>query len=138
MELDNDTLKHCIFSLLTGLEIQNIDLFMERLSPVNCIKLGRAHAQAVRGKIVGRETRKITERQWEDLSNILVVATREFNEKEHWRRYTPSGWRRMSDEVLMTILDRIGAEKQTTLDDAPIGLKIDKEQLINDIKDDGV
>ena len=120
MELDNDTLKHCIFSLLTGLEVQNIDLFMERLSPTNCLKFGRAHAQAVRGKIVGREKRKITERQWEDLSNILVVTTREFNEKEHWQRYTPSGWRRMSDEVLMTIFDRIGAERQTDLEDAPI------------------
>ena len=52
MKLDNDTLKHCIFSLLTGLEIQDVDLFMERLSPANCLKLGRAYAQASRGKVV--------------------------------------------------------------------------------------
>lgn len=51
MKLDNDTLKHCIFSLLTGLGIQEIDLFMDRLSPVNCLKLGRAYAQASRGKV---------------------------------------------------------------------------------------
>lgn len=52
MKLDNDTLKHCIFSLLTGLKIQDVDLFMERLSPANCLKLGRAYAQASRGKVV--------------------------------------------------------------------------------------
>ena len=52
MKLDNDTLKHCIFSLLTGLEIQDVDLFVERLSPANCLKLGRAYAQASSRKVV--------------------------------------------------------------------------------------
>ena len=51
MELDNATLKHCIFSLLTGLEIQHIDEFMERLTPANCLKLGIAYAHAVRERI---------------------------------------------------------------------------------------
>jgi hypothetical protein len=53
---DTDTLKHCIFSLLTGLEIQNIDSFMERLTPANCLKLGRAYRQAVRDRLAGEFT----------------------------------------------------------------------------------
>jgi len=56
MELDNDTLKHCIFSLLTGLGINNVDAFMQRLSPTNCLKLGRAYAQAARDKTVTNTT----------------------------------------------------------------------------------
>ena len=51
MELDNDTLKKCIFNLLTGLEIQDIDSFMKRLTPDNCLKLGQFYMQGVKEKI---------------------------------------------------------------------------------------
>ena len=68
MKLDNDTLKHCIFSLLTGLEIQDVDLFMERLSPANCLKLGRAYAQASRGKVVNMAQEDIIHKMLEILS----------------------------------------------------------------------
>lgn len=69
MKLDNDTLKHCIFSLLTGLEIQEIDLFMKRLSPANCLKLGRAYAQAARGKTVSLYQEAMGKKMKEDEIN---------------------------------------------------------------------
>lgn len=42
---------HCIRNLLEGLDIQEIDRFMERLTPENCSKLGKAYSTAVKEKI---------------------------------------------------------------------------------------
>lgn len=41
----------CIRNLLIGLDIQEIDRFMERLNPENCLKLGKAYSTAVKEKI---------------------------------------------------------------------------------------
>ena len=37
----------CLRALLTGLEIENIEKFMSRLSVENCIKLGAAYVTSV-------------------------------------------------------------------------------------------
>lgn len=42
---------HCIRNLLKGLDIQEIDRFMERLNPENCLKLGIVYSTAVKEKI---------------------------------------------------------------------------------------
>ena len=42
---------HCIRNLLEGLDIQEIDRFMVRLTPENCSKLGKAYSTAVKEKI---------------------------------------------------------------------------------------
>jgi hypothetical protein len=41
----------CIRSLLIGLEIQQIDLFMSKLTPENCYKLGMTYNLAVKQKL---------------------------------------------------------------------------------------
>jgi len=44
-------LSDCIRELLIGLEMQHIDTFMKKLSPINCRKLGEAYSAAVREKL---------------------------------------------------------------------------------------
>jgi hypothetical protein len=41
----------CIRNLFIGLRIQEIDKFMERLTPENCFKLGITYSLAVKEKI---------------------------------------------------------------------------------------
>jgi hypothetical protein len=41
----------CITNILIGLEIQQIEKFMERLTPQNCLKLGTAYSNAVRERL---------------------------------------------------------------------------------------
>jgi hypothetical protein len=41
----------CITSLLIGLEIEQIEKFMERLTPKNCFKLGTDYSNAVRERL---------------------------------------------------------------------------------------
>lgn len=41
----------CIRNLLIGLRIQEIDKFMERLTPENCFNLATAYSLAVKEKI---------------------------------------------------------------------------------------
>jgi hypothetical protein len=38
----------CITNLLIGLEIQQIEKFMERLTPENCLKLGTTYSNKVK------------------------------------------------------------------------------------------
>jgi len=40
--------KECLYCLLRGLEVQKIDVFMQKLSPVNCEKLGKAYTMAIK------------------------------------------------------------------------------------------
>jgi hypothetical protein len=42
---------HCIRNLLEGLDIQEIDRFMVRLTPENCRKLGLAYSVSAKEKI---------------------------------------------------------------------------------------
>ena len=51
MNEDESFFTECIRSLLIGLEIQQIDLFMSKLTPENCFKLGRAYNLAVKEKL---------------------------------------------------------------------------------------
>lgn len=41
----------CITNLLIGLEIEQIEKFMEILTPKNCFKLGHTYSSAVREKL---------------------------------------------------------------------------------------
>lgn len=40
--------RDCIEALLIGLEINNKEAFMRKLSPTNCLKLGRAYMDGVK------------------------------------------------------------------------------------------
>jgi len=48
---DAEYYKECVRCLLVGLEVQKIDVFMQKLSPVNCEKLGKACTKAVKTKL---------------------------------------------------------------------------------------
>ena len=47
--------RECLYWLLIGLEVEHIPVFMKRLSPLNCQKLGVAICRAIREKM--NETR---------------------------------------------------------------------------------
>jgi hypothetical protein len=51
LEQENQFHINCIVDLLTGLNIQNIGLFMNELTPENCFKLGNAYRIAAINKI---------------------------------------------------------------------------------------
>lgn len=48
---DAEYYKECVRCLLVGLEVQKIDVFMQKLSPANCEKLGKAFTKAVKTKL---------------------------------------------------------------------------------------
>ena len=50
-ELREETYKHCIYSLLTGLEIQGIESFMLHAKPADYLKLGMKYVKAARGHL---------------------------------------------------------------------------------------
>jgi hypothetical protein len=48
---EEDFYLECIRNLLVGLQIQQIDLFMSKLTPENCYKLGMTYNLAVKQKL---------------------------------------------------------------------------------------
>ena len=53
---------------------------------------------------------KITQVQWEILSDKMVRITRVFNEERPWRGWSTGAWRMESDEALNELLQIIGVE----------------------------
>lgn len=56
MNNDPVDIRACIIALLTGLEIQNIESFMSRLSEANCRLLGEAYASGAKAAILRGDT----------------------------------------------------------------------------------
>ena len=51
---------------------------------------------------------KLTDDQWEEMSDLMLRITREFNEERDWYTcWSTSGWRMMSDSALREILDKL-------------------------------
>ena len=53
---------------------------------------------------------KITQAQWEVLSDEMVRITRVFNEERPWHGWSTGAWRMESDEALNELLQIIGVE----------------------------
>ena len=51
--------------------------------------------------------KKITQEQWEKLSNEMVEITRHFNMESDWQTWTTSAWRGMADQALLDLLEII-------------------------------